>query len=71
MESKDAGETEEEEVDRWLRTLGLLEEPGGVADARLYRLPLSYRQDFVCKMREVIISTSSLLIKLNSKAGTP
>jgi hypothetical protein len=38
------------------RTLGLLEEQADVADARWYRLPSSYQQDFVCKrMRSKLV----------------
>jgi hypothetical protein len=40
------------------RTLRLLEEPGGAAGAQLYRLPSSYRRDFVCNMHDAEISIS-------------
>ena len=40
------------------RTLGLLEEPSDVAGAQLYRLPSSYRRDFVWKTYDVRISIS-------------
>lgn len=36
-----------------VRTLRLLEEPFDAAGAQLYRLPLSYRRDFVCKTYDI------------------
>ena len=50
------------------RTLRLLGEPGDANGAQLYRLPLSYQRDFVCKMHQVEISIAPFRFKWRSEA---